>query len=294
MRDAVRAALGPTEVFTGSLPQEHAEGTLLLSAGEAEDRQVESVLLRAGDPPAAMIAAIRAAAERLQLRQQDGVLRGSLQTIARRISHDLRTPLGSVLTLGQLLQELLPAGTEEQKLLATVVRSAEKMRELIEKQSFFARTSAIPLELEPLDMAEVVQLVRGRVEMQVRNRHARLEATSTWPAVIGNAGALEMVWRQLVGNALQHSGDTPHVTLGWREEDPATVRFHVRDHGPGIPPERRAGIFVPFEKLHSTLSTHGLGLTLVKHIITQHGGNCGAEAMPEGGFEAWFTLRKRA
>lgn len=231
------------------------------------------------------------AQELLRLRVENARLRGALETFARRISHDLRTPLGSVLTLTQLLQEITPTEqAETREMLGSIIGSAERLRDLIEQGSTIARLEAEAPELSPISMQLVARAASDRVAYQAAKVGGRIQTVPDWPTVLGHAPTLELLWRILLTNALQHGGVAPQVEMGWRAEGTDRYRFFVRDSGPGIPPARWSAAFTPFHHLHASNAARGLGLAIAERIVSAHGGDCGCEKSADGRFEAFFTL----
>jgi len=241
-----------------------------------------------GASPEALAALLQAGWQGLQLARENASLRGNLRSIGRRMAHDLRTPLGSALTLSQLLQEITPASqTDVQGFLGSIVRSTERLRELIDKMAFFAKSALDPLELTPVALGEVVQTVQARVGLLQQRKQATLSGPANWPTVLGDAPALETIWRQLLTNALEHGGEKPAVELAWQTEEGGWIRCFVRDRGSG-PSGQQAH---PFETLHALTNTRGLGLSVVERLVAQHGGSCCVTERPGGGTEVSFTLR---
>lgn len=297
VRAAAAEVCPGAEVQTGENPDPSTQDALwvLLAEAAAPTRGAnvpglrQPVRLPAGADASVVRALLETAWRSLLLQRENESLRGNLRTVGRRLAHDLRTPLGSVLTLSQLLQEIVPqSNADAHGFLSSVLRSAEKLRELIDKMSFFTKSAVDPLELAPVPLAEIVQTAQGRVAFLSMNRKGRIAAPTAWPHVLGNVAGLETIWRNLLTNALSHSGDEPRVELGWREEEGGLVRCFVRDRGPGLP----AQAFVPFERLHEITNARGLGLPAVERLVAQHGGTCQSTVLPEGGAEVSFTLRK--
>jgi signal transduction histidine kinase len=94
--------------------------------------------------------------------------------------------------------------------------------------------------------------------------------------VLGDPAAIERVVMNLVQNAAQHGGQHIIVRV-------ADFGFEVEDDGPGIPPGERDRIFEPFYRLRPSVSGSGLGLNLVKEVITRHSGKVYILDAPEGG-----------
>ncbi len=225
-----------------------------------------------------------------ELLQKNARLRGDLLTIASRISHDLRTPLGGIINTGELLKEILtekePTVTSLTDLLFT---SVDEMSKLIGQISFLTKASADPKPKERVDMTGIISTVLQRLESRILKKPTTITQPDSWPNVDGVADWLEFIWWNLVLNALQHTGPKPTIELKWQQEK-NEFRFQVYDNGSGVSPERRKKLFQPFHSLHEPESTSGLGLSIVQRLVELQGGNCGYEALPAGGSRFFFTL----
>lgn len=222
-----------------------------------------------------------------QLLRENTRLRGDLLTVARRISHDLRTPLGGILTTGEMLKETLVENGVPTTLVAPIFDSAEEMTKLIERVGFVLKASANPPVKERVPMGEVVFRVLQIWEGKIFKKNAAVSEPASWPEVNGVFSWLEIVWGNLLGNALRHGKDP--IELGWREEN-GNFRFWVCDNGGGVPREKRAKLFQPFDSLHEPDAPHGLGLPIVQRLMKLQDGNCGYEPRLEGGACFYFTL----
>jgi len=204
-------------------------------------------------------------------------LRGDLLTIATRISHDLRTPIGSITTTCDMLKELAaenqPAAPA---MFDSVFRSSDEIARLLERVSFVLKATANPEPKQPTPMSGPVSAALQRLERRIGARGATVHQPATWPVVAGVARWLEVVWWNLVANALQHGRETPSIGLDWRDS-PAGVYFWVEDDGIGVSAEVRKRLFQPFDTLHKTNSTRGIGLAIVRRLVELQGGACGYE-----------------
>jgi two-component system sensor histidine kinase/response regulator len=100
------------------------------------------------------------------------------------------------------------------------------------------------------------------------------------------------VWVNYLSNALKYAGQAPRIELGATEQE-ATVRFWVRDYGPGIAPEDQARLFTPFTRLDQVkVKGHGLGLSVVQRIMDKLDGRAGVESdgVPGEGSLFYFEL----
>jgi signal transduction histidine kinase len=115
------------------------------------------------------------------------------------------------------------------------------------------------------------------------------------PTLLGNAVRLEQALQNLAANAVRHMPEGGTLTLDAQPGD-TTVRLIVRDTGPGIPPEHLPRIFDRFYKVDGSRagtmipSGSGLGLSIVRAIVHQHGGEVTAGNVPGGGAEFVIEL----
>jgi signal transduction histidine kinase len=234
--------------------------------------------------------ALRSAVAQYRLLRDNARMAGDLRTMARRISHDLRTPLGGIFSTGEALKELLmeqdPASVPLVKSLFVSVGDLEK---LIDRVSLLTRASTSPVAKRPVDMEEILWTVMQRLERLVLKTGVGVIRPDAWPAVTGVSSWLETVWWNLLANALQHGEEATRVELGWTRND-REFRFWVGDNGGGVPAEKIGTLFQPFHLLHHANARKGLGLSIVQRLIELQGGGCGYEPGAAGGSVFYFTL----
>lgn len=225
-----------------------------------------------------------------ELLRENHQLRGDLRTIARRLNHDLQTPLGVVVGTGEALKEMLAQTDPAVISLADLsLNSGKEVSRLIKRACFVLKATADPVPPQPVAMGDAVSAAWHGLESQILAKGAVISQPADWPEVIGVAAWLEIVWWNLLANALQHSGPNPRVELGWRGEN-GGVRFWVSDHGPGVPAARRDKLFQPFQTMHERDSARGMGLSFVRRLLDLQGGTCGYETGPGGGSCFYFSL----
>lgn len=241
-----------------------------------------------GWQPATLAAMLREAAARHGADRENVRLKGDLLTMARRVSHDLRTPLGGIIATVDMLAETVPGGASMTK---PVFTSIDEITRLITRTSLLLRAVAEPSGPQPVAMGSLVSEVIFRLSRLVGKSEATIHQPAAWPDVIAVAGWVELIWTNLLQNALQHGGPSPVVHLGWAE-GPGAWRFFVRDLGQGPKPRAmtRPGGFLPFHVLHDRNAPKGFGLPIVQRLTELMGGQCGYEAPPDGGALYWFTL----
>jgi signal transduction histidine kinase len=224
------------------------------------------------------------------LERENARLRGDLLTIARRFSHDLRTPLGGIMSTAEAVREVLSQHDPSALGLAdSLLNSAEEMTQLIKQVSFVARASANPLPKTTVHMAEPVFAALQRLESRMIKRGATVKEPSSWPVIPGVLAWLEVIWWHFLLNALKHGGENCRIELGWMAQD-GSLRFWINDTGPGVPEGFRGKLFSEFHTLHEKQDVSGLGLSIVQRLVELQGGNCGHETPGQGGALFFFTL----
>lgn len=231
----------------------------------------------------------QAACREHRLRRENARLRGDLLTMALRISHDLRTPLNGILSTGEIIREVLhekdPSGVA---LTGAIFSSVDEMVKLMSRTSFVLKASALRTSPRTVPMGNAAWAAIQRLEKTILVRKAQVVQPDQWPEVAGVEPWLEVIWGNLLANALEHGGAT-RIELGW-EPSPGGHTFWVLDNGKGVNPARQKHLFRPFHALHVSGAGHGVGLSLVQRLVELQGGQVAYAAVPEGGSRFSFTL----
>lgn len=257
--------------------------------GAASEEPAVEVLAVDELEPRLVARALRSCLSLRKLRRELERERGDVWTLGRRLTHDLRNPLGCIVTTAEMMREMLAVESPEQApYIETIVDGAAEMLELINRIHFMTKVSAQPRVPERIDMDGVRQAAVDRLQREITRRRAKVTAPESWPEVYGVRPWLEMVWGNFLANALRHTGESPRIEMKWQRERTAW-RFEVCDDGPGVPSDRTGLLFVPFHRLHEQHGC-GLGLSMVQRLVDLHGGRCGYEGGGGRGATFYFTL----
>ena len=217
------------------------------------------------------------------LRNQVGALEGrSRQTdqFLSTLSHELRNPLVPLTNAVQLIRLTVPATPELGDSLAIIERQVASLQRLVDDLLDFSRIGAgkVDLKKAPLAIQDVLRHAAESADPLVRQRRHRLDLLVPSPPVIvdGDRDRLEQVFVNLINNAAKY---TPVGGRSWVkatiEADEAVV--HIEDNGVGIPSDLLPRIFELFTQAESTRAQSqgglGIGLSLVKNLVTLHGGS---------------------
>ena len=217
-----------------------------------------------------------------------------LDAFAHMVAHDLKHPLSLIVGYAELLDNLFLQLSPEQQheYIQDIARHGHKMAGIIDALLLLATVSRQEIEAQPLDMAHIVNEALSRLADMVAESRAEIVRPHTWPTVLGYGPWVEEIWINYISNAIQYGGEPPKVEIGadFPADSPGMVRFWVRDHGPGLTPEERSRLFMPFTRLRPSGKGHGLGLSIVKRIVEKLGGQVGVESTPGQGSTFFFTL----
>ncbi|MDB6165727.1 MAG: hypothetical protein JWQ83_867 [Lacunisphaera sp.] len=236
-----------------------------------------------------LIRVFRAALLQHDLLRENLQLRGDLKTISRRVTHDIRTPLGCIHTICELLKDL-PAGNAAalQETTDAIRSSTTEISLLIDRVSLLLKASVDPLPGTIVAMGAVLDHVLDELRPELDAAGKSIRQPTRWPEVDGVAPWLEAIWWNLIRNALTHGARSGSIQLGWNR-DGADLRFWVASQGT-VPTGFEPRLLRRFSVLHQNPSA-GLGLSLVERLVTLQGGRCGYETTDDSRAVFYFTLR---
>jgi signal transduction histidine kinase len=203
------------------------------------------------------------------------------------VSHDLRTPLASILLLAENLESGVAAGADPARYHRALRKEATRLRRLVDDVLDFSRLErgqAPKLEREELDLARFAAELEEDLGARVREqgREFGCERSELPASAALDAHAVRRALENLVDNALKHGRGA--VRLGFAV-DSGRLRLTVADDGPGIPAAERERVFEPFERLSANghVGGVGLGLAIVRSIARAHGGEARVRAREQTG-----------
>jgi two-component system, OmpR family, sensor histidine kinase KdpD len=214
------------------------------------------------------------------------------------LSHDLRTPLGTIEGAASSLLEA-PGALEvdaRHELLQSILEESRRMTRLVTNLLDMIRVEtgalAVQKEWQPLEEALGVALLR--LEERLRAHPVQTRLPSDLPLVPIDELLIEQVFINLLENAVKYTPPgTPISVTAWPENGAVVVE--VADRGPGVPPGEEEAVFGRFYRTSSAATADagagsGLGLTICRGIIAAHAGRIWLERRPGGGAAVRFTL----
>ena len=259
-------------------PAGNARGFAKLTRDLTERRQVEETLTRA-----------KGAAEKANLAKSN---------FLSSMSHELRSPLNAILGFAQLMEsDPTPVTASQTASIAEILRAGWYLLELINEILDLAQIESGKLSLskEPTSLAEVILECQAMIEPQAQKGGIRM----TFPHfdvplfVLADRTRLKQVLMNLLSNAVKYNQSGGTVVVDCLATRPDRIRISVKDSGAGLPPEKLAQLFQPFNRLgqeRGAVQGTGIGLVMSKRLVELMGGVIGVESSVGVGSEFWCEL----
>ncbi len=231
-------------------------------------------------------------AKKTQVEMEAERLRNSLLSS---ISHDLRTPLATIVgSASTLVEEHNTLKLEDKlELSQAIYEEAKRMSSLVNNILDMARLDAGVVELNkqwyPLE--EIIGTVLTRLQKRLAGRPITVKLPPGIPMIYVDAVMVEQVLINLLENILRYTPEGSPVEIK-AESSSVIVEISVADQGPGIPKGSEHNLFEKFYRVRheAAQSGVGLGLAICKAIIEAHGGSIQAQNRPTGGAVFTFTI----
>ena len=299
LRDQHRAGL-KTYLATGTGPfiDRRVETTAIRADGS--EFPVEISITRVPTEPPVFTGFVRDVTDRVDAERQRRALLDA-ELAARReaetanhakdeflatLSHELRTPLNAIVGWTRMLLDGMLDEQSARRALAIIDRNAHAQAKLVTDLLDVSRiiTGKLSLTLRPVDLGSVVGAALDTVRPAADAKRIRLisKLTSSARVTIGDFERLQQVVWNLLSNAIKFTPDEGIVEVELSEPGNGTLRLTITDSGIGIAPDLLPHVFDRFWQADgSPTRPHGglgLGLSIVRHVVDQHGGTVHAES----------------
>ncbi|MCC4620180.1 histidine kinase [Xanthomonas cassavae CFBP 4642] len=215
------------------------------------------------------------------------------------MSHEFRTPLGSILSITRLLEDGMdgPLNDEQLKQVRFVSASTRELSEMVDDLLDLAKIEAGRITISPgwFDLMDLFAALRGmfRPLTDVGTPTLIFEDPPVLPMLYTDDKKLAQILRNFISNALKFTPQG-HVRVLAQLEDERHVRFSVQDTGIGIAPELHEALFEDFVQVDSPLQKRltgtGLGLSICKRFAELLGGRVGINSVVGQGSEFFVVL----
>ena len=206
--------------------------------------------------------------------------------VARRIAHEVKNPLTPIqLSAGRLRRRFSKrlAGQEDaaifEECTSVIIRQVEEMKKLVDEFSRFARLPEI--KPQPGDFVRMLNESLALFRQAHKKVDFRLETKCVPPVFAFDPDQMGRVMTNILNNAVTALGGEGRVDLSLETDDIIGLRLTISDNGPGLAPAVRDQVFDP--QVTTKSDSQGLGLAIVRTIISDHGGFIRAQNRREGG-----------
>ncbi|HUX30465.1 MAG TPA: ATP-binding protein, partial [Thiobacillus sp.] len=213
------------------------------------------------------------------------------------MSHELRTPLNAILGFAQLLETGSPPPTATQtERLHQIIKAGWYLLDLINEILDLAviESGKLSLSLEPLSLSEVLLECQAMIGPQAQQRGIDIVFAKVDPACFAHADhtRVKQALINLLSNAIKYNREHGTVDVAC-SATPERIRISIKDSGAGLPPEKLAQLFQPFNRLGQETGTEegtGIGLVVTRQLVELMGGSIGVESTVSVGSEFWIEL----
>jgi PAS domain S-box-containing protein len=229
------------------------------------------------------------------LRQMAEVQNKELDAFAHTVAHDLKGPLGHVITYTDYVISYAHdmSLTELVEIIDKIKQAGLKAVNITDELLILAGVRKRAVSITPLNMAEIVPQALRWLEPMLAEYQGQIILPESWPTARGYAPWVEEVWLNYLSNSLKYGGRPAKVEVGGHLQGDGQVCFWVKDNGEGVMPEAQANLFAEFTRFSEIrVEGHGLGLSIVRRIVEKLGGRVGVESSGQSGQGSmfYFTL----
>jgi two-component system, sensor histidine kinase and response regulator len=238
---------------------------------------------------------LRLAAHAVELEEANKQLRSFSHTV----SHDLRSPLGTIGGFSSVLLLKYADGLDPkaQRYLNAIRQETDRMMRIVEDVLYLANIDRARVTRSEVDVAELAREVVDNLRDRHPERQVQFECVAH-ARVRCDERLVRIALANLIGNAWKFTGRLPQarVALSTSVDEEGQTVFCIEDNGAGFDMAYAGRLFKPFERLHrkDEFEGFGVGLATVHRIVTLHGGRIRADSAPDRGAKFCFTLGPEA
>lgn len=261
---------------------------LSLASWQSDDRPVFTAIIRDVSERELLLGELEhALAQEKQVVRELSDLNDLKDTLMDTVSHDIRSPLGAIRALVEVLERDVASGslsvTQRRDVVESLKHSADRIHQLLEDLLALEQMSAgaVSLELRTTDLGELARRVVLENDDALRGRPVHLRVEPVLAEV--DAPKVERILENLLLNAVRHTppGGAVEVSVGAHG---SCAEISVADSGPGIPEGLRDQVFERFFRVPGRrVAGSGLGLSLVARLAALHSGQAWVEDSDSGG-----------
>lgn len=219
-------------------------------------------------------------------------LNKELEAFSRTVAHDLKNPLGAVNVYAELLnrhvQHAEQVDSEKiQSYADRIKQSSKAATDIVDALLLLASSRKEHVATQALDMRAIIDKVC--LQLKHSGKPSDIAIPESLPNALGYAPWVEGIWTNYLSNAIKYGGTPPIIEIGAQLLQDGMVKYWVKDNGKGLSAEQQSQLFLEFSHLRR-IQGHGLGLSIVKRVVTRLGGKVGVDSQVGQGSTFYFTL----
>ncbi len=223
-------------------------------------------------------------------------------------SHELRTPLTIIRGYAELVENIVQSAAQSKAplspeellpLISEIIAGTQRMGVILDEITHAATFTrdVEKKDVQPVHIRAILEDIFRETQSwrQAKNLHVHVQYPSQSSPILGDYQLLREAFFQVISNAYKFTPEGGQIDVRV-EENGENVYVRVSDPGPGIPEEEQERIFAPFYQIENPLTRQhpglGLGLTIAKRAVEEHGGHIWVESRPGGGATFVISLPK--
>jgi signal transduction histidine kinase len=217
------------------------------------------------------------------------------QELIAAISHDIKTPLTSIMGYSKRLVESKVTEERKDEYYKIIYRKANDLRLLLEELGDYSNIKDNYRKVK-VNCIDYLNVISKEIKSEVEHKGAEFKFISKVNSSINieiDESKLKRVFMNVIENSLKYANENCSITLNCFDKSDK-VYFEIGDNGSGVPSEQLTKIFDKFYRVDTSRSREkggtGLGLAICKDIVENHGGSIGARNNEDGGLCIWFYL----
>ncbi|MBN1329458.1 MAG: GAF domain-containing protein [Candidatus Heimdallarchaeota archaeon] len=218
-----------------------------------------------------------------------------LEAFSYSVSHDLRAPLRHIAGYLELIKKNIDNIDEKiAHYFDTIVKSTKEMNNLIDDLLSFSKISRYELFKDELNLYQIIYSIISEFDPDLQGRNIEWQIREL-PLIKGDYSLIRIAIKNLISNAIKFTSpiEKARIEIGYLQHDERIEPiFYIKDNGVGFDMNFYDKLFGVFQRLHSDKEFEGtgIGLAMVKRIITKHNGTVWAESIKGEGSTFYFSM----
>jgi len=216
--------------------------------------------------------------EEAKRRKRLEAVNSELEKFVYTVSHDLKSPVISIQGFSSILLEECKDDLKEDGLhyISRIYKNACSMEQLIDDLLAVSRVEKKTIKIEPESTKDIIEQALSNLAFQIEKNRINIKIDDRLPEIVCDRAQLVQVFTNLFSNAIKFRDKQKdeNIIVVHAEQTKETLQFSIEDNGIGIPEKEHSRIFHLFERLHKkdVVDGTGIGLSITKQIIENHGG----------------------